>query len=256
MAKERTKAPKAGIGWRRWLGIAAVAAACVSTAMGARRMVRYVSTDPRFTLSASRPGAVEFQGLKYGSRARVERVFASDFGRSVYSIPLGERRRRLLAIDWIEDATVSRVWPDRLVVRVRERKPVAFVYSRSGVLLIDRLGVLLDPPPSAPFSFPVIKGVDETQTDAQRARRVNLTLDLLRDLGDHAKDVSEVNAADPDNLRVIAQAGGRAVELIMGDTNFAARYLTFLSHYPEMRKRSPEAKSFDLRLGDRIPAKE
>ena len=36
------------------------------------------------------------------------------FRRSVFSVPLAERRRRLLAIDWVEDASVSRVWPDRL----------------------------------------------------------------------------------------------------------------------------------------------
>ena len=73
------------------------------------------------------------QGLVYASRFKVQRVFAADFEHSVFSVPLAERRRRLLAIDWVEDASVSRVWPDRLVVRIRERKPVAFVSFRSGV---------------------------------------------------------------------------------------------------------------------------
>jgi hypothetical protein len=85
---------------------------------------------------------------------------------------------------------------------------------------------------------------------------VGIMMDLLRDLGTNARDVSEVNAADPDNVRVIAQAGGRAVELILGDTNFGRRYQTFLNHYPEMQKRSPNVKTFDMRLDDRILAKE
>ena len=67
----------------------------------------------------------------YASRSKVQRVFADDFDRSIFAVPLDERRRRLLAIDWVEDASVSRVWPDRLVVRIRERKPVAFVFFRS-----------------------------------------------------------------------------------------------------------------------------
>ena len=62
-------------------------------------------------------------GLTYASRSKVQRVFAGDFEHSIFSVPLAERRRRLLAIDWVEDASVSRVWPDRLVVRIRERKP-------------------------------------------------------------------------------------------------------------------------------------
>ncbi len=65
--------------------------------------------------------ALAIQGLHYASRAKVQRVFAEDFDRSIFSVPLEERRRRLLAIDWVEDASVSRIWPDRLVVRIRER---------------------------------------------------------------------------------------------------------------------------------------
>ena len=32
-------------------------------------------------------------------------------------------------------------------------------------------------------------------------------------------------------------------------------YRNFINHYPEIRKRSPEAGAFDLRLDDRITAK-
>ena len=32
-------------------------------------------------------------------------------------------------IDWVEDASVMRIWPDRLTVEIHERKPVAFVFS-------------------------------------------------------------------------------------------------------------------------------
>lgn len=255
MAKE-TKKPAEGFRWGRWLSGAAIAAICVSTAMAARSVVRYVETDPRFTLSVRKPGAFRCEGLVYASRSRVERVFSSDFGRSVYSVPLGERRRRLLAIDWIEDATIERIWPDRLTVRVRERRPVAFVYSRSGMLLIDREGVLLEPPAQANFTFPVLSGIDDKQTDAQRAHRVAVLLDLQRELGAEGRDISEVNVADPDNLRLVANAAGQAVELILGDVNYARRYRTFLQHYPEMHKRQPGVKVFDMRLDDRILAKE
>ena len=84
---------------------------------------RFVLADPQFTLSRDRAGALTIEGLHYASRFKVQRVFAADFGRSVFSLPLDERRRRLLGIDWVEDASVSRIWPDRLVVRIRERTP-------------------------------------------------------------------------------------------------------------------------------------
>ena len=76
------------------------------------------------------------------------------------------------------------------------------------------------------------------------------------DLGPLAKDISEVNASDPGNIRVIAQVDKRTLELILGAENFGRRYRNFINHYPEIKRRSPAAKTFDLRLEDRITAKE
>jgi cell division protein FtsQ len=199
---------------------------------------------------------LKIEGVRYAVRSKVMRVFDEDFGRSIFAAPLDERRRRLLAIDWVEDATVSRIWPDRLMVRIRERRPVAFVSFPSGVLLIDAHGVLLDPPAQARFSFPVLSGIREDQDEGQRAGRVRTMMRLLDELGAHSADISEVNAADPDDVRVVARVENQTVELLMGDSSFDARYRTFLGHFAEIRKKSPEGKTFDLRLDDRITVKE
>jgi cell division protein FtsQ len=183
-------------------------------------------------------------------------VFAADFGRSIFTIPLAERRRRLLAIDWVEEASVSRIWPDRLRVRIRERKPVAFVSLPGGAMLIDAEGVLLEPPAQAQFAFPVLSGVREEETDDRRRERVKAMLAFEQEMGDHTKDISEIDASDPASLRVIARVQDRALELLMGDGGYAQRYRNFLNHYPEIQKRSPEVTTFDLRLDDRITARE
>lgn len=255
MARESKKAAVT-FRWRLWLGLVALAAACVSTAMAGLKVRQFALTDPQFTLSRDHKYALTIQGMNFTSRSKVLRVFSSDFGHSVFSVPLAERRRRLLAIDWVEDASVSRIWPDRLVVRIHERTPVAFVFFRSGVLLIDSRGVLLDPPPEAQFAFPVLSGVKEEETEEQRRERVRCLARVQEELGYMAKEVSEVNATDPDNIRIVAQMEHRAVELIMGDSNFGRRFRNFLSHYPEIERHSPNAKRFDLRLDDRITAED
>jgi cell division protein FtsQ len=224
--------------------------------MAGLKVRQFVLSDPQFTLSREHKDTLTIQGMNFTSRSKVLRVFSSDFGHSVFSVPLAERRRRLLAIDWVEDASVSRIWPDRLVVRIHERTPVAFVFFRSGVLLIDSRGVLLDPPAQAQFAFPVLSGVREEETEDQRRERVRCLARVQEDLGYMAKDISEVNASDPDNIRIVAQIEHRTVELIMGDSNFGRRYQNFLSHYPEIEKHSPNAKRFDLRLDDRITAED
>jgi cell division protein FtsQ len=244
------------IRWRVWAWSAIGAVAFVSTAMGALRVRDFALSDPQFRLLRDKADSLTITGLKYASKAKVQRVFSGDFGHSIFATPLEERRRRLLAIDWVADASVLRIWPDRLSVRIRERVPVAFVFIRGGVLLIDGDGVLLDPPARAQFTFPVLSGVREDEPDDQRRDRVRLMLRIQDELGYLAKDVSEINTADLDNIRIVAQVEQRAVELILGDSNFARRFQNFVGNYPEIRKRSPEVKTFDLRLDDRITAKE
>jgi cell division protein FtsQ len=242
--------------WRLLVGGAVLALVGAGTVAAGHKVRRFVTTDPQFNLSRDHKDALTFEGLRYASRSKVRRVFSEDFDHSIFAAPLAERRRSMLAIDWVEDASVSRIWPDRLLVRIRERNPIAFVSFRSGVLLIDRNGVLLDPPPQAQFAFPVLSGIRERDTLEQRRERVRTFLRVQDDMGYLAKDVSEVDAGDPDNVRIVAQVGNRALELLLGDTDFARRYQNFLSHYAEIEKRSPAVKVFDLRLEDRITAKE
>jgi len=256
MPRESKKAAPPRRSWRTWLVAAGLLLLCAATAMAAFKVRRYALEDAQFLLSRDRKDSIHLEGLKYASHYKVMRVFAGDYGHSIFSVPLDERRRRLLGIDWVEDATVSRVWPDRLVVRLRERTPVAYVSFRSGVLLIDAHGTLLDPPAASHFAFPVLSGVGDNETEDDRRERVRTLLRFEQDMGYLTKDLSEVDVSEMDNIRVVTQIERRAVQLTMGDSNFASRYQNFVNHYPEIVKHSPEVKSFDLRMDDRITAKE
>jgi cell division protein FtsQ len=256
MPRESKKAAPRRINWRLLFAVAVLIVLGVSTAMAAYKVRQFVSSDPQFNLSRERKDAITVQGLRYASRWKVQRVFAGDYDRSIYLIPLAERQRRLLAIDWIEEATVSRVWPDRIVVRIHERQPVAFVNLRRGVRLIDAHGILLDPPVQAQFSFPVLSGIGDSDTEREGAEHVATFLQVEQDLGYLAKEISEIDTSDPENIRIITQKDSRALTLLMGEGGYARRYQNFIKHYPEIVKRSPQARIFDLRLEDRITVKE
>ncbi len=255
---EQTK----GIRWRLWLNLALVGVALAVVAYTARQVRSFMNTDPRFTLASpdERGAGLTMDGVVHASRYRVLATFTPDFGHSVFLSPIAERRRRLLAIDWVEDASIARIWPNRMAVHIKERKPVAFVNlplprgAGSRVLLIDADGVLLEPPPQSHFAFPVLSGITDEQTEIERRLRVQAMLRLLSDLGPLGKDISEVNASAPENLIIVTQVEGGTVQLAMGSQKFSQRMQNFLEHYPEIRRHTGNSRSFDLRLDDRITA--
>jgi len=251
-----------GIRWRLWLNVAIISVALVAVIFAGRRVWRFVATDGRFTLAGpdARDAGLSVDGLVYTPRSRVLATLSPDFGRSVFQAPIAERRRRLLAIGWVQDASIARIWPNRLAVRIKERTPVAFVnLSTSGgrgsrVMLIDGEGVLLEPPPQSHFTFPVLSGVYEEQTEPERRLRVQAMQRLIANLGPLAQDISEVNAEAPENLVVVTQLEGCAIELVLGNQNFPTSMRNFLDHYPEIKRHAGNVRVFDLRLDDRITA--
>jgi cell division protein FtsQ len=249
-------APRREIPWRFIVSLSFWILIIASVAFAAKEVRQFVLTDPHFDVASDEPG-ITLEGVQYASLARIRQVFAPDIGRSAFHMRLDERRRRLLAIDWVEDASLTRLWPNRLVVRIRERKPVAFVRLSTGrYLLIDAEGFLLSPPPRVRFDFPVITGITGDETEADRRQRVLATQALMANLGSAAKQISEVDAAAVENLRITTQIDQHAVELWMGDRNFSSRYQHFIAHYPEIRKTSEDVAVFDLRMDDRITTKD
>jgi cell division protein FtsQ len=217
---------------------------------------QFLIRDPRFALSGvdGEPSGVQIAGATHASRAQIERVFSIDLGRSVYLLPMSDRRDALRSVDWVKSASIARLWPNRVVVRVEERKPVAFLpLAPSRFALIDEDGVILPPAPDR-FELPVLSGVRASDSIADRRDRVHRMLRLTRELGENARNISEIDVSDRDNLKVTAPRDGHIVTLLLGDRNFAQRYLNFLNHYGEIKRNRPDASTLDLRLDDRITA--
>ncbi|MBI4478621.1 MAG: FtsQ-type POTRA domain-containing protein [Acidobacteria bacterium] len=218
--------------------------ACITC--GLWLLTQYVDADPRF-----RVHNIELRGDQYVARMEVEKVFGADHEISIYQIPLEQRRRELEQIPWVRSATLTRVLPDRVVISVEERKPLAFLWTRRGIELIDRDGVILETPPGVSWTFPVLRGVsDREKADMRRARMeryLMLTEELRLAEGRFPSEISEVDLTDPADIRaVIADASG-ALRLHLGDEKFRERYEIYRSHIAEWRQQFNEIHSIDLR---------
>jgi len=238
--------------WMAWTLAAAVV--LLASLYAFHRLEQFLIRDARFTLSLPGAGSesLEISGSTHASARAIQAVFAEDFGGSVYLIPLSERRASLRSVDWIKDVSVARFWPNRIIVGINERKPVAFIPIPSGrPALIDEEGVIL-PAAQDRFTLPVLFGVSPSDAIALRRERVQRLLGLMKDLGEASRSVSDVDVSDSDNLKISELADGHLVTLLLGDRNFALRHRNFISYFPEIHKKVPAAAVLDLRLEDRI----
>ncbi len=257
--------PKPKFTWRAGARVLVWLFVVAGAAWGAKRVDGFLLHDSRFELvcpaGSTSCANLAIHGAVYTDRTRIRSVFAPDFGASIFQVPLAERRRRLLAIDWVNSASLTRVWPGRIDVYVTERTPAAFAKlpigsgSRYRLSLIDADGVLLSIPSRVRFRLPVLSGISEEQSEADRSVRVKAMQHLLDDLGPQAKDISEINAADMTNMQLIVEVDGHAVELWVGDQHYRSRYVHFINYYEEIRRHSERATVFDLRMDDRILAR-
>jgi cell division protein FtsQ len=221
------------------------------------RVEQFLIADTRFHLPPMpEPGTsspfFEVEGIHSTSEQQVQQVFARDFGRSLYLCPIADRRRLLMGVDWVKDASVSRIWPNKLLVRITERTPVAYAQVTTGrvnqFLLIDEDGVFLDPRKTGNVHLPVVTGIPMNEPEAQRKVRVRRFLRLKSDLDPLMDKISEIDVADADNLKLSATFEHRSLTLMIGNQDFQTRFQNFLNNIPEIRRRAPGATMFDLRI--------
>ena len=247
-------------GWRNWpwrpilftLSFAAVAAG------SACALDRFVAQGPRFRFE---PQGLVITGLDRVEEARIRAVFADDFGKSLLEPPLDARRRAVLAAPWVAEASVVRLWPNRIWVDVSERRPLAFIRvpGPNGALelrMIDGAGVFLDPPAGEQFDLPVIDGVDPASAREEREARVRLFARLVRELDaeepHYSGRVSQINVSEVDNARVTVVDDGDVVELQMGDKLFRHRFQVYLEYIDSWKRQFGKVGWVDLRIKDQV----
>lgn len=244
-------------GWT--LGLVAVAAAAGWLHL---RGERFLVEDARFHIPAAEPGGespgVVIQGARHASAASLASVFAGDHGQSLYRLDPGERREALKNVEWVRDASVRRVWPNRVAVAIMEREPVAFLTVPAGPgrplrpLLIDGDGALLTPRGMIPPDLPLVSGIRATDHPAIRRDRIRRAIALLDDIGDARENLEEIDVSQLEKLRIIYRLHDRVFILILGNSRFGERLERFTTGFPEWKHGLPERSQVDLTDDTRI----
>ncbi len=186
-------------------------------------------------------------------------------GANIFQINLLQLQERLRSLPQVAESRVQRVLPNRLVISIQERRPVAWVAASDSVpptfenaFLIDRRGILLKPKGSAPeyAGLPVILGVETSSLVAGQAldrEEVKAALELLRDAAEILQSRLQIQSIDvsKEYCLVVTDKERSVVTFGTDDLVLQLRRLERLMNYCE--KNSKELQTVNLLVQRNIP---
>src|SRR6516162_10708597 len=81
--------------------------------------VEYFATDSRFEVQK-----LSVSGLKRVEENQVLAKAGFEVGTNVFRVDLEEIRKRVEELDWVRYASVQRVLPDQIIIKIVEREPI------------------------------------------------------------------------------------------------------------------------------------
>lgn len=133
--------------WRRLrpvligLGVLLVAVIAYYTVDGAKLKTRLANAAANYGYVVHH---TDIEGIKQTSLDAVNVKLAIPKNAPLFSLNLPQLREQVLTLPWVREATLKRQWPNRLIVTITERVPVA-LYKQAGdkIALVDTTGAVL-----------------------------------------------------------------------------------------------------------------
>ena len=247
-----------GLSWTRQWAIFIITVVA-PLGIGSYFVTTFVLTSARFELRSA--DDIQLMASHFVTREDVAAALglpghSNGFGLKILRLSLEDVCKQVEAIPWVHSATLTRVLPNHLVIRVVERQPVAYANVGGHVSLVDSEGIFLDKPESVYFDFPVITGLDMKAGPEECKTRIALYQDFVREVGAeiiHSGWVmSEADLSDGDDLKALLVQGRETLQVHFGHENFLPHFHTFLALLPELRKSTMPLDSVDLRYRNQV----
>ena len=222
-------------------------------------LTRYALYSPQVLLV--KPEQIDVAGNHIVPREEVQKVFLHDRNGSVLRIPLEARRAQIEELPWVEEATVQRILPNRLLVLITERTPIAFFRNGTELALIDVHGVLLDRPEGKDFYFPIVTGLSENLPREEREKRMQTYQEFMKDVDlvrpGSSDRVSELDLSNPRDLRAVLTGLGSgsdapAVTVHFGQNDFTGKYRMLVENFAQWQANSGAVRSIDLQYSRQV----
>jgi len=204
----------------------------------------WVYTSPRFLLKEVQIGST--------SRVSIEEVAAALTplrGRHLLGLSLEDVEGRLAADPWIKSAAIRKELPNRLVVEIEERQPVALLRGDDELLYVDRDGFAIDVyDPRGSVDFVLLSVASGVELHVGPA--LDLVASLERLAPEMSRGLSEIEILGLGDYRIYTAALDFPILLSAGEVEAQIAKLEKL--LPEISRRFAAVEAVDLRFSRQI----
>jgi cell division protein FtsQ len=109
---------------------------------------------------------VALTGNERTSSEAARAALGAETGRPIFAVDPDAVRRRLLKLPWIADAEVKRQYPDRIAIRLVEKRPFAVWRKGGELLVIERSGAVITKDGAGAFRLPLLIGTGAPEAAA------------------------------------------------------------------------------------------
>jgi cell division protein FtsQ len=121
--------------------------------------------------------AVKINGNHMTSKEQIATLSKVDIHSNLLAINVQQVQSLLESHPWIAKAEVIRDWPNRLLINLKEKKPVALLNRETGLFYLDRQGqIIAAASPSQELDFPVITGLENFPFNTSQAAQIPVSL--------------------------------------------------------------------------------
>lgn len=179
---------------------------------------------------------------------------------NILSIELASLRSKVENNPWIERAEIRRIFPDRISIKITERRPAAFIFL-DRLYYIDAEGVIFARVSEGhEIDRPILTGVNRDDFEANPDESwglISKALELLKlmERGEvlSQTDISEIHMDKAFGISIYTSEG--AVEIKLGLDHYEAKWERLERVWRHLRKRSLKPAYIDCNYEKRVIVK-
>ena len=248
--KKKKEAGRGRIPLRQWLPVAAALLVLLLVGAAGASVYSWLGRSDIFSVRV-----VDMNACEHVSGDEITGTLKGVAGGNIWSLSKEQIGRRLLSHPYVRAVVVRKAFPDKLILHIEEREPVAMI-NLDALYYVDEKGTIFKRLTAYDAkNFPILTGFprgDLAAGDPVTIRNLKKTIDLLRyaEAGSLSRNISEIHFDAQDGYTLVTRDDG--LQLKIGTMEFPEAMQRVEEAMPKLASLGTTKGVVDLKTEGRI----